>query len=277
MKYFITTMNKDYFDALGFKTLQSWLKNCQSGKIVLYAEDFIPDWTNKENNIIEWHDEYYNRLEVVNLTLDEKWNTLREQLTGRAKNFIWKAAAWEHAVSQLKGIVTFFDADLICFQDPKEILDKFEKDLYDVSILSVKDVRPHADSCFYSINTLSEKCETILKEYNNQYQIALKHPLIYPKPYDAPVYAHTLDILKNNISIWDFNSANHDAKSPLKTTILVDYFRHLKGNQKDGARLFPLIDKTINALDKGKSNYDVLSRFDRKLRHDDSKKMDLPF
>jgi len=276
MRYYVTTMNKEYFDALGFKTLQSWLKNCQHGNIILYAENFIPDW-NKENNIINWHDNYYEKLQIINLTLDEKWYTLRESLTGRAKNFVWKAAAWEQAVNTFKGIVTYFDADLICFQDPKKILDTFENNNYDASILSVKDVRPHADSCFYSVNTNNENFTKILNEYNKQYQIASKHPIIYPKPYDAPVYASTLDILKNEISIWDFNAVGHDAKSPLKTTLLVEYFRHLKGNQKDGSKLFPLIDKTINALDKGKSNYDVLSRFDRKLRHDDTKKMDLPF
>jgi hypothetical protein len=276
MRYYITTMSKEYFDALGFKSLQSWLKNCQSGEIILYAENFEPDW-NKKHNLTNWSDEYYNRLKIVNLTLDEKWNNLRNSLTGRAKNFIWKAAAWEAAVTNLKGTVTFFDADLICFQDPAVIIDEFESRGYDASIISVKDVRPHADSCFYSINTTNSNCKKIIEEYNNQYQIASKHHILYPKPYDAPVYAHALDKLKNEISVWDFNAVGHDAKSPLKTTVLVSYFRHLKGNQKDSGRILGLIDKTINALDKGKSNHDILTRFDRKLRHDDTKKLDLPF
>lgn len=276
MRYYITTMSKEYFDALGFKTLQSWLKNCNSGQIILYAENFVPTWDQK-NDILEWQDDYYKKLQVTSLILNDRWQGLRNKLTGRAKNFIWKAAAWDQAVKEYSGTVTFFDADLICFQDPKDLIEKFENENFDASIISVKDVRPHADSCFYSVNTKSEKFQTIYNEYLNQYNLASVDSLVYPKPYDAPVYAKTLDILKEEIKIWDFNSSGHDAKSPLKTTVLVDYFRHLKGNQKDGSRLFTLIDKTINALDKGKSSYDILSRFDRKLRHDDSKKMDLPF
>lgn len=275
MNYYITTMNKDYFESLGFKTLQSWLKNCNSGKIILYTENFDPVWP-IENTIINWQDENYNKLEILPLDLPDEWKHLRDSLNGRAKNFIWKAVSWIDAVRRFKGTVTFFDADLICFQDPKNILDTFVANSYDISFLSVKDVRPHADSCFYSINTNSPNLSLIIQEYSNQYLNIIKNPDIYPKPYDAPVLAKTIDILKNNISIWDFNE-NSSAKSPLKDTILNVYFRHLKGNQKDSGRLLGIIDKTINAIDKDKSIEDVLNRFDRKLRQDDSKRLDVPF
>jgi hypothetical protein len=268
-------MNKDYFESLGFKTLQSWLKNCNSGKIILYTENFDPVWP-IENTIINWQDENYNKLEILPLDLPDEWKHLRDSLNGRAKNFIWKAVSWIDAVRRFKGTVTFFDADLICFQDPKNILDTFVANSYDISFLSVKDVRPHADSCFYSINTNSPNLSLIIQEYSNQYLNIIKTPDIYPKPYDAPVLAKTIDILKNNISIWDFNE-NSSAKSPLKDTILNVYFRHLKGNQKDSGRLLGIIDKTINAIDKDKSIEDVLNRFDRKLRQDDSKRLDVPF
>lgn len=260
---------------LGYKTLQSWLKHCHCGEIILYAENFVPEWKDSKN-ITNWDDSYYNRLKVVNLELSDTWSTIRQQLTGRAKNFVWKAAAWEHAVTTLSGTVTFFDADLICFREPKIILEMFNQENYDASIMSVKDIRPHADSCFYSINTAGEHARLIVSEYMDQYKIAPFTPQIYPKPYDAPVYSKTLDNIKDKIKIWDFNTGS-DAKSPLKDTILKDYFRHLKGNQKDSGRILGLIDKTINALDKGKSVEDILVRFDRKLRSDDSKKLDLPF
>lgn len=275
MNYYVTTMNQEYFEALGFKTLQSWLKNCQSGRIVLYCENFEPVWP-EQNTIIDWDDTYYNRLEIKSLVLPNEWAALRESLTGRAKNFVWKAVAWISAVNEFKGIVTFFDADLICFQDPEKILNEFIQKNYDISFMSVKDIRPHADSCFYSINTESQKSQLIIKEYRDQYLNHTKHSLIYPKPYDAPVLAKTIDMLKNDIHVWDFNE-NSTAKSPLKDTVLTNYFRHLKGNQKDSGRLLGLIDKTINAIDKDKSIEDVLMRFDRKLRQDDSKKLDVPF
>ncbi len=275
MNYYVTTMSKDYFDALGFKTLQSWLKNCQSGKIILFSEDFLPVW-NQPHQIINWTDEYYNRLEVIPLSLSDDWVSLQNTLSGRAKNFIWKAAAWEYAVKTFSGTVTYFDADLICFSDPVTILSKFIEQKNDISFLSVKDVRPHADSCFYSINTESQNKQLIIDTYLKEYFDGTKNHKVYPKPYDAPVLANTIDILKNDISIWDFNQ-NSDAKSPLKDTILTQYFRHLKGNQKDSGRLLGLIDKTINALDKDKNIFDILSRFDRKLRQDDSKKLDVPF
>lgn len=268
-------MNKEYFDALGFKTLQSWLKNCQSGKIILYSENFVPEWP-EQNSIINWNNDYYNRLEIKPLILPEEWHNLRESLNGRAKNFVWKAVCWLSAVKEFKGIITFFDADLVCFQDPKIILDQFVNEKYDMSYMSVKDVRPHADSCFYSINNEFENSTLIIQEYTKQYLNQTKNSLIYPKPYDAPVLAKTLDILKNQINVWDFN-INSEAKSPLKDTILNNYFRHLKGNQKDSGRLLGLIDKTINAIDKDKSIDDILTRFDRKLRQDDSKKLDVPF
>lgn len=272
-KIYITTMNRDYFDSLGFKTLQSWLKNCKQGKIILYAENFIPVWP-ETHQIINWDNSYYNRLIVKELSLNDQWATLHNVLNGRAKNFIWKAAAWTSAVKEFHGIVTFFDADLICFNDPSLIIDQFISNDYDASILSVKDTRPHADTCFYSINTT--KTNNILKEYEYQYTKEIFNTSLYPKPYDAPVWSKTLDILKNEIKIWDFNH-NSDAKSPLKDTILTSYFRHLKANQKDSGRLLGLIDKTINAIDKNKSIDDILLRFDRKLRQDDSKKTGVPY
>lgn len=266
-------MNQEYFDSLGFKTLQSWLKNCKQGNIILYAENFLPIW-DKPHQIINWDDSYYNRLIVKKINLDEQWKSLYYTLTGRAKNFIWKAASWTEACKEFKGIVTFFDADLICFSDPEKIINQFIDNNYDASILSVKDIKPHADSCFYSINTL--KNNNIIDEYTNQYFKKIFDNTIYPKPYDAPVYAKTLNILKDQIKIWDFNSGS-DAKSPLKDTVLNNYFRHLKANQKDSGRLLGLIDKTINAIDKDKTIEDVLLRFDRKLRQDDSKKTGVPF
>jgi oligopeptide transport system ATP-binding protein len=143
-------------------------------------------------------------------------------------------------------------------------------------ILSGKDVRPHADSCFYSVNTELPSASLIAKEYANQYLNYTSNVSMYPKPYDAPVFARTLDLLKTGIKIWDFNPGS-DAKSPLKDTILTDFFRHLKGNQKDAGKVLELIDKTINALDKGKNVQENLIRFDRKLRQDDSKKTGVPF
>lgn len=275
MRYFVTTMSKEYFDALGFKTLQSWLKNCRDGRIILYSENFVPVWPTQQQ-ITNWNDIYYDRLEVKSLILSKEWHNLRDSLTGRAKNFIWKAAAWTSAVKEFKGVVTFFDADLICFQDPKTIIDTFIREDYDISYMSVKDVRPHADSCFYSINTEKNSASNIVDEYINQYFNEIKNKEIYPKPYDAPVLSKTIDLLKNNLQVWDFNH-NSDAKSPLKDTILANYFRHLKGNQKDSGRVITLIDKAINAIDKGKSIEDNLLRFDRKLRQDDSKKAGVPF
>ncbi len=268
-------MSKEYFDALGFKTLQSWLKNCQSGEIILFAENFEPNW-DKPHQITNWVDESYSRLKVIQLPLSDNWVGLQSRLTGRAKNFIWKAAAWEYAINNFSGIVTYFDADLICFNDPLNIISQFVEQKNDVAFLSVKDIRPHADSCFYSINTASHNKQLIIDTYLKEYFEGTKNQEVYPKPYDAPVLAKTLDILKNDISIWDFNQ-DSTAKSPLKDTILTDYFRHLKGNQKDSGRLLGLIDKTINALDKDKSVSEVLLRFDRKLRQDDSKKMDVPY
>lgn len=274
-KIYITTMNREYFDSLGFKTLQSWLKNCKHGKIILYAENFVPNWLDTQaHQIINWDDSYYDRLIVKELSLSDQWANLHNLLTGRAKNFVWKAAAWSSAVREFKGVVTFFDADLLCFNDPSLIIDQFITNDYDASILSVKDIRPHADTCFYSINTT--KTNDILKEYEHQYTKEIFNKSLYPKPYDAPVWSRTLDILKNEIKIWNFNN-NSDAKSPLKDTILTSYFRHLKANQKDSGRLLGLIDKTMNAIDKNKSIDDILLRFDRKLRQDDSKKTGVPY
>ncbi len=268
-------MSKEYFDALGYKTLQSWLKNCKTGQIVLFAENFIPTW-DQPHQIINWSDSFYDRLKTINLSLSDEWSSLQNILTGRAKNFIWKAAAWEYSVKNFKGIVTFFDADLICFTDPENIIKEFEIKNYDVSFMSVADIRPHADSCFYSINTESNSSNKILNHYLYEYMVGTKDSVVYPKPYDAPVLAKTLHDLKNEISIWDFNNGS-TAKSPLKDTVLGTYFRHLKGNQKDSGRLINLIDKTLNALDKDKSIIEVLLRFDRKLRQDDSKKTELPY
>ena len=166
------------------------------------------------------------------------------------------------------------DADLICFNNPSTIIDQFIKYEFDASILSVKSNKPHSDSCFYSINTT--KTHNILKEYEYQYTKEIFNKDLYPKPYDAPVWSRTLDILKNEIKVWDFN-IDSDAKSPLKDTILNNYFRHLKANQKDSGRLLGLIDKTINAIDKNKSIEEILLRFDRKLRQDDSKKLEVPY
>ena len=112
--------------------------------------------------------------------------------------------------------------------------------------------------------------------YFHQYTKEIFNKSLYPKPYDAPVWSRTLDILKNEIKIWNFNN-NSDAKSPIKDTILTSYFRHLKANQKDSGRLLGLIDKTMNAIDKNKSIDYLLLRFDRKLRQDDSKKTGVPY
>jgi hypothetical protein len=272
-KIFVTTMNQDYFNSLGYKTLQSWLKNCKNGTIVLYAENFLPTW-DLPNQIINWDDSLYERLVIKNIKLDPEWERIYNLLNGRARNFIWKAASWTQANNDYQGVITFFDADLVCFNDPNILIDEFIKNDYDASILSVKDKRPHADSCFYSINSI--KSSNIVTEYKNQYNNFIFDKEVYPKPYDAPVLSKTLDILKNKIKIWDFNNGS-DAKSPLKDTVLNEFFRHLKANQKDSGRLLGLIDKTINALDKDKNIIDVLTRFDRKLRQDDSKKLDVPF
>ncbi len=258
MNYYITTMSKEYFDALGYKTLQSWLKNCDNGEIILFSENFTPTW-DQPHQIVNWSDSFYNKLKVINLSLSDEWESLQNILTGRAKNFIWKAAAWEYAIKNFKGIVTFFDADLICFKNPLPLINEFLINKHDISYMSVNDVRPHADSCFYSIDTNSHKCKLILDTYMFEYHKNIKNTNIYPKPYDAPVLARTIDILKNELSVLDFNRGS-TAKSPLKDTILATYFRHLKGNQKDSGRLMNLIDKTMNAIDKDKTIEEVLLR-----------------
>lgn len=232
----VTTMNKDYYDNIGHDMLDSFQKYWpQDINLYVYTEGF--DLPKMQSNIktIDLFGAVGNRLQAY---LD--WRGQHH-----TRKFSYKAYAWIAATETLReDILVYLDADTETKTNvPKMFLENLIPNdtllTYMYARATGVDSTGHekffdnAETCIYFFNQQHWYAKEFMRRYTEIYETReIANSDVFRKSHDTWVIADcvrraTLKGAKiNNLH------PDRDRRTPLKVTVLQEYFSHYKGKSK---------------------------------------------
>jgi len=226
MKYnIITSMSRSYFNKIGNKMLDSWLKYWQKDlMITIYAEEFLP-----VND---------TRVNVINLsTMGEEYEKLQNEkmiLGQRIKTFAKKAwPIMKHLESNIDKLI-WIDADVITESKiTKEWLDSLiHKDDFSSHIGVPQGLYYSVETGFFIINLDNKFKNKFLEEYRRIYYT--RDFIDLHKPYDGDIFGKVIRNLKSieGFRYTELNKNYETALSPFNG-IFKGKMKHYKAKRKN--------------------------------------------
>jgi hypothetical protein len=231
----VTTMNKDYFDNIGYQMIESYIKYWPKHiNLYVYLEDFELPYTERN---------------IITLDISEKCNPNMQSFINDTKKsmrkFAYKAYAWMHACKTLpQDTLIWLDADTETIDNVEEtfldtILPNNELIAYmyapgEIITRSGEKVpADNAETCIFFYNNKHAYANQFMQRYEHIYESRELHDKYrFGKPHDTWA---TIDCVKwadeNGIETVNLHPTKKN-RTPLKKTVLVDYFTHAKGKSK---------------------------------------------
>ncbi len=232
----ITTMNQDYFDNIGHMMIESYIKYWPKNiNLYVYTENFTLPY--KEKNIIS-----YDVFEKCNPNLQTFINGSRKNV---ARKFSYKAYSWMHACKTLnEDTLIWLDADSKAYKPiTTEFLDSMlpNKELlaYMACPGEIKtrsgDIVPcdNAETGIYFWNNKHDYANSFMQRYENIYEKReIDDGFRFGKPHDTWVITDCVKFArKQGVEIINLHEGTKH-RSPMKRTVLGEYFMHSKGKSK---------------------------------------------
>jgi hypothetical protein len=231
----VTTMNKAYYDLIGHAMIDSFIKYWpKSIKLYVFTEGF--DLPVNAANIIS-----KDVFEVCDPGLSSFLEWRGKHYT---KKFAFKAYTWINACKILdEDILIYLDADT---ETKKSVpLNFIENILEDNSILAymyapatVEEngktiIIDNAETCIYWFDNKHTFSKKFMQHYEDIYESRrISDHTVFRKPHDTWVITDCVRFANNN----DIKTTNlhpeKNSRSPIKKTILYEYFSHFKGKSK---------------------------------------------
>lgn len=262
-------MNRDYYEFIGKIFVSSFLSTWDK-KLIIYVEDdlYIDHPQIEIRNI-------YQRSEHIKEYLDYIGDH-------RSRGFAFKVFSWIDAARSCdEEWLLWIDADCACIRTPDitllESLFPQQRICSYMKTIMYKDKngwvgKHNCDSAVISFNTKTDYSKKFVDEFERLYTSKeIDDRKLYPKPNDTHAFVKCIE----DADAAGYNSLNlnQDDKSlsPLKETILGNYFRHFKAGRKDKEKLEGLVKKLISSTDKLKNNPNALAkrieRVERRFRN----------
>jgi len=262
----ITSMGLDYYNTIGKIMVESykrvWPKEIP---LYVYSEDRL--------DII---DENIHTIDIHKACDPQLQNYLDYIGDHFSRNFSYKVYSWIHAIRNIEADwILWLDADTVCFAKPDEQFFNtvFNKEFQTVYMGTVmyKDKKgwkgkTNCDSAIISFNKNTAEATNFVNEFERLYESHdINNRELFPKPNDTHAFIHCIE----HVSVPSYNlNSKLDSLSPLKETMLHDYFRHFKASKKDKNLIGALMDKMIKSADKleGSKLAKRIERVERRYR-----------
>jgi hypothetical protein len=231
----VTTMNQEYYDTIGHRLIDTFIKYWpKEVKLYVFTENFVlpvsaPNIIVKDlytecnpglQNFLDWRGKHFTR------------------------KFAYKAYCWINACKTLpEDVLMYLDADTetkkeVSFKWLLSVLPEDQLMAYMHAIAEITEGDKlievdNAETCIYWFNNKHSFAKQFMNDYEHIYESReISNNKIYVKPHDTWVVAECVRRAeKNNVGILNLHPAK-DRRTPLKKTILHEYFSHYKGKSK---------------------------------------------
>lgn len=261
----ITSMNQEYYDLIGRILVDSFQQTWDQ-KLIVYSEDI-------------------DNIDSVEVRKFQSQN-LNEYLdyigNHRSRGFAYKVFAWIDAARNCDTEwLLWLDADSCCIRKPDtRLYDSLFPNNHICSYMKTvmyKDKhgwqgKHNCDSAIISFNTKTDQSKKFIDEFERLYTSKeIDNRELYPKPNDTHAFVKCIeDADLNGFNSYNLNP-NDKSLSPIKETVLGDYFRHFKAGRKDKTKIQGVINKLISSTNKLKDSPTALEkrieRVERRFRN----------
>lgn len=232
----VTTMNRPYYDTIGRYMLESFVRYWpQDLCLYIYTEDFeLP----MQAPNIQCRDIYHEVGPRLRSFLD--WRGQHH-----TRKFAFKAYSWMRATESLDEDVLFYlDSDI---ETKKPVTKDFLLSLIPQDTLlaymyaratSIDDrgqehCYDNAETCIYAYNQRHPFAKRFMQRYSEIYETReIGNQEVYRKSHDTWVIAECVRLAQQNgVSINNLHPEKQ-RRSPIKATVLYEFFNHYKGKTK---------------------------------------------
>ena len=245
----ITSMGKEYYRTVGKMMIESYDRVWPDEiPLYIYSEDELSVEQTDKIKVLNIHKE-------CDPQLTNYLNYIGDHFS---RNFTYKVYSWIHAVKNLQADwILWLDADTVCYNKPdKKLFDLLFDNEYQTAYMGTtmyKDKKgwlgkTNCDSAIISFNKKTQDAKRFVDEFERLYEThEINNRELFPKPNDTHAFIHCIE----HVSTPSKNlNPKAESLSPLKETVLHDYFRHFKASKKDKNMLASLVDKMIKSAEK---------------------------
>ena len=232
----VTTMNRAYYDNIGHRMLETFCAHWPRDVcLYVYTEDF--DLPIQAGNIVtkDLYTEVGDRLQAF---LD--WRGQHH-----TRKFAYKAYAWMRATETLtEDVLMYLDADTETKKTvPRSFLDGL---LSADTLLAYMYARAtgvdeqgreqffdNAETCIYAFNQRHEFATTFMQRYTEIYETReIGNSTVFRKSHDTWVMTECVRLAERHGVRINNLHPDRDRRTPIKATVLHEYFSHYKGKTK---------------------------------------------
>jgi hypothetical protein len=228
----VTTMNKAYYDLIGHKMVQSFIKYWpKSVTLYVMTEGFdIPD---RADNLVS--------MDIYETCNPQLQNFLDWRGTHFTRKFTYKAYAWINACKMLtQDVLIYLDADSETHAPvPTTFLENILPRnsiisyMYAPATRSTGEPVDNAETCIYFFNNQHPFAKTFMERYEHIYESReISDSYRFCKPHDTWVIADCVKLAESNHVRVTNLAPQKKHLSPIGKTVLSQYFSHAKGKRK---------------------------------------------
>jgi hypothetical protein len=232
----VTTMNQAYYDTIGSVMLESFVEHWpRDFPLYVFTESFDPPIAAPNIHIIDLFDAVGPRLQSF---LD--WRGQHH-----TRKFAYKAYAWIAATEQLsEDVLLYLDADTETKRDvPKSFIEGL---IPDDTLLAYMYARAtgldsqgqecfydNAETCIYLFNQRHQFAPEFMRRYTEIYETReIANSQVFRKSHDTWVMAECVRLAQQHGAKINNLHPDRDRRTPIKATVLYEYFSHYKGKSK---------------------------------------------
>jgi hypothetical protein len=232
----VTTMNQAYYDAIGRYMLETFVAHWpRDFPLYVYTEGF--DLPIQAPNIytLDLYAEVGDRLDAFLAWRGEH----------HTRKFAYKAYAWMRATETLtEDVLMYLDADT---ETKKAVPRSFLESLIpDDTLLAYMYARAtavdehggqqffdNAETCIYAFNQRHAFAAEFMRRYREIYETReIGNSTVFRKSHDTWVMAECVRMAEHNGARINNLHPDRDRRTPIKATVLHEYFSHYKGKTK---------------------------------------------
>lgn len=232
----VTTMNQAYYESVGHHMIDSYLRYWpQDFPLYVYTENFDLPVQAPNIHVRDLFQEVGPRLQAF---LD--WRGQHH-----TRKFAYKAYAWMRATESLTQDVLFYlDADT---ETKKPVPREFLEGLIPPDTLLAymyaratsldqqgnEQLLDNAETCIYALNQAHPFARPFMARYASIYDTReIANQAVYHKCHDTWVMAECVRLAQQNHARINNLHPEKTRRSPIKATVLYEYFNHYKGKTK---------------------------------------------
>jgi hypothetical protein len=232
----VTTMNQAYYDAIGRCMLETFVEHWpRDFPLYVYTEGFDLPIQAANIHSLDLYTEVGTRLKAF----------LEWRGEHHTRKFAYKAYAWMRATETLtQDVLMYLDADTETKKAvPRTFLESLipEDTLLAYMYARATAVDEHgnqqlfdnAETCIYAFNQRHAFADQFMQRYRDIYETReIGNSAVFRKSHDTWVMAECVKLAERNGAKINNLHPERERRTPIKATVLYEYFSHYKGKTK---------------------------------------------